>query len=257
MRYLFCLEKLLETTKQDFSNLYVNLKEVFKITKLYKTNISSLALKNTHYFKNSQTITNLTFNVFITKLSTLLDKSNPCDYLPIGSIDLIDNFCNNDLFIHSIFELFVLGVLADLQVSPLERLPNTAKGTRVKHKPQARSKPHTSTGFGGRCTKYHFQWWWVKRKLSLKWAQFLWLSDTWTPLRGQSNGIWNHPVRVSVKAEIRTPVGVTHCWCWQAGLQWQTWTCLQHLLLFVKHAAAPCQDPLHLQTPPSLHTSEC
>lgn len=157
MKYLFCLEKSLETTKQDFSNLYVNLKEVFKIIKLHKNSISSLALKNTHYLKNSQTVMNLTFNVFITKLSTLLDKSNPCDYLPIGSIDLIDNFCNNDLFIHSIFELFVLGVLANLQVSPLERLPNTAKGTRVRHEPQARSKPDTSTGFVRTCTTYHFQ----------------------------------------------------------------------------------------------------
>lgn len=51
----------------------------------------------------------------------------PFCYLPVSSIDLVHNFSNNDLLIHSILKFFVLGVLADLQVSPLKRLPNTTE----------------------------------------------------------------------------------------------------------------------------------
>lgn len=51
----------------------------------------------------------------------------PFHYLPVSSIDLIDNFRNDDLFIHSIFQFFVLGVLADFQIRPLERLPDAAQ----------------------------------------------------------------------------------------------------------------------------------
>lgn len=91
--------------KQDFRNLYVNLQWVFRTTDLHKSNVSSLAVKK----------------------STLLDKAMPFCYLPVSSIDLVHNFSNNDLLIHSILKFFVLGVLADLQVSPLKRLPNTTE----------------------------------------------------------------------------------------------------------------------------------
>lgn len=62
--------------------------------------------------------------------ATFLDTAIPCYYLPIGSVDLIHNFGNNDFLIHSIFKFFVLGVLADFQVSPLEWLSNTAQQKR-------------------------------------------------------------------------------------------------------------------------------
>lgn len=61
------------------------------------------------------------------KRSTNLDKVIPFYYLPISSVDLVHNFRNNNLFIHSIFQLFVLGVLADFQISPLEGLPHAGQ----------------------------------------------------------------------------------------------------------------------------------
>jgi len=81
---------------------------------------------------------------------TLLDKATSFYYLPISSIDLIHNFSNNDLLIHSILQFFVLGVLADLQVSPLEWLPNTAKPRESEFNMNLTGNRHCSRLHGAR-----------------------------------------------------------------------------------------------------------
>lgn len=54
-------------------------------------------------------------------------------YLAISSVDLVNHISQQDLLIHGIAELLVLGVLAYLQVVSLEGLAHTENKDRKRH----------------------------------------------------------------------------------------------------------------------------
>lgn len=67
-------------------------------------------------------------------------------YLPVRTVDFVDNLRDDDLFLNGVFEFLVLGVLVDLQVSALEWLANTKKKGKTK---SLRSDPVSDGGTAG------------------------------------------------------------------------------------------------------------